>query len=62
MFYKFYGYIFGEHVAGVVQAETKSIAKLLLKDTYEDYDSWKNKTLEKIDFDKDHVCEVYYGC
>lgn len=60
-FYRYYGRIYGDTVAGIVCAKNKKEAKLILKDTYDDYDLWTGKTLEKVDF-KDNVCEVYYGC
>lgn len=58
--YRFYGYIQGENVAGIVKATDKNEAKQILKRTYYDYNSWKDKTLEEIKFNND-VCEVYYG-
>jgi hypothetical protein len=59
--YIFYGYIYGDYVAGIVKANNKSEAKKFLKNTYDDYDQWKDKTLEKIEFDNDNVIEIYYG-
>lgn len=61
-FYRFYGYIQGEKVAGLVKANNKQEAKQFLKHTYDDYNSWEDKTLEQITFDDDNICEVYYGC
>lgn len=59
-FYRFYGYIQGEEVAGVVRATNKNEAEQILKRTYYDYNLWEDKTLEEIRFDND-ICEVYYG-
>lgn len=61
-FYKFYGYVQGEEVAGIVRANSKKEAKQFLKNTYYDYDLWKDKTLEKVTFNHNNICEVYYGC
>ena len=62
-FYRFYGYIQGEKVAGLVRANSMNEAKQFLQNTYYDYDLWEDKTLEKVTFDnKNHICEVYYGC
>ena len=61
-FYRFYGYIYGEKVAGIVKANNKQEAKQFLKHTYCDYDSWEDKTLEQVIFNDDNICEVYYGC
>ena len=61
-FYRFYGYDHGDKVAGLVVANNIREAKQFLKKTYYDYDSWTDKTLEKVAFNKDNVCEVYYGC
>ena len=59
--YRFYGYIYGDYIAGIVKANNKSEAKKFLKNAYDDYDQWKDKTLEKIEFDNDNVIEIYYG-
>lgn len=60
-FYRYYGYIYGEHVAGLVIAKNKIEAKQLLKQTYSDYNSWSDKTIEEEKFNENGVCEIYYG-
>lgn len=60
-FYRYYGYFHFDQVAGLVRAKNICEAERILKNTYDDYDLWEEKTLEKIEFDNDGVCEVYYG-
>ena len=59
--YRFYGYICGEVVAGIVKADNKREAAQFLRRTYDDYNLWEEKTLEEIMFNKNNICEVYYG-
>ena len=59
-FFRFYGYIQGENVAGLVRATDINEAEQILQETYYDYDFWKEKTLEEVKFEND-ICEVYYG-
>lgn len=60
--YRFCGYIQGDKVAGIVRASSIKEAKRFLKNTYYDYNLWQDKTLEKVIFNEDNVCEIYYGC
>ena len=59
-FFRFYGYLQGEKVAGLVRAIDITEAKQILQRTYYDYNSWKEKTLEEVEL-KNDICEVYYG-
>lgn len=59
--FRYYGYMYGERIVGIVKANTLQEAKEILKNTYDDYDMWSNKTVEKAVF-HNNVCEVYYGC
>lgn len=59
--YRYYGYFCCEQVVGLVRAKNIHEAERILKNTYDDYDLWEEKTLEKIEFNADGVCEVYYG-
>ena len=59
--FRYYGYMYGERIVGIVKANTLQEAKEILKNTYDDYDMWSNKTVEKSVF-HNNVCEVYYGC
>lgn len=61
-FYRFYGYIYGDKVAGIVEANNPQEAKQALRRTYRDYYLWKDITLEKVTLNENGVCEVYYGC
>lgn len=58
--FKYYGYIYGDHVAGIVKAEDENEAKEILESTYSDYSEWRHKTIEEIKFDN-NICEIYYG-
>lgn len=58
--FRYYGYMYGEHIVGVVKANTLQEAKEILKNIYNDYDMWMNKTVEKAVF-HNNVFEVYYG-
>lgn len=60
-YYGYYGYFRCEQVVGLVRAKNMCEAEQILKNVYDDYDLWEEKTLEKIEFDDDGVCEVYYG-
>lgn len=61
-FYKYAGRDrHGDYVAGIVKANDIVEATYLLNKAYDDYNSWKDVTLEKVTFDHDAVCEVYYG-
>ena len=51
----------GDYVAGIVRANDIHEASSLLSKSYDDYDSWEDVTLEKVIFNHDGVCEVYYG-
>lgn len=59
--FRYYGYMYGERIVGIVKANTLQEAKEILKTTYDDYDMWSNKTVEKAVF-HNNVFEVYYGC
>jgi lysine/ornithine N-monooxygenase len=58
--YSFYGHIHCADVAGIVRATNKKEAKQILREVYDDYNLWEDKTLEEVKFDND-VCEIYYG-
>lgn len=58
--FRYYGYMYGEHIAGIVKANTLQEAKEILKNTYHDYDMWSDKIVEKVVFGN-NVYEVYYG-
>ena len=60
-FYRYYGYFYGERVAGMILAPNKVEAKRLLQKTYSDYDSWSDKSIEAVSFNENNVCEIYYG-
>ena len=51
----------GDYVAGIVRANDIHEASYILSKVYDDYTSWEDLTLEKMTFDDDGVCEVYYG-
>lgn len=57
----YHGYMYGERIVGVVKANTLQEAEEILKNTYNNYYMWQNKTIEKIEFNN-NVCEVFYGC
>jgi hypothetical protein len=59
-FFRFYGYIQGEKIAGLVRATDINKAEQILQETYYDYNFWKEKTLKEVEF-KNDLCEVYYG-
>lgn len=59
-FFRYYGYIYGEHVAGLVKANDEQEAEMILAGTYSDYDEWLDKELTEVNFD-DGTCEVFYG-
>lgn len=59
--FSYRGYIHGEHVAGIVKANDFSHARQILKNTYDDYHLWDDKSLEEVIFDEDDVYEIYYG-
>lgn len=59
-FFRFYGYLQGEKIAGLVRATDINEAERILQETYYDYDFWKEKTLKEVNF-KNDICEVYYG-
>lgn len=59
--YKYVGYVYGDHVAGVVRAESLDEAERFLDRTYLDYYSWAEISIELVDFDEHGVCEVYFG-
>ena len=61
-YYAFCGYVFGDHVAGLVRAESLDDARERLRSAYADFDSWSYIRLEETKFDEDGVCEVYFGC
>lgn len=58
--FRYYGYMYGERIVGLVKANTLQEAEEILKNTYYDYDMWMNKTVKKAVF-RNNVCEVYYG-
>jgi len=60
--FRYYGTICCEDIAGIVKANNISEAKEFLAKAYEDYDSWENKTIEEVEFSRNNVCEVFYGC
>lgn len=51
----------GDYVAGVVNAVNAVSAKCLLKKEYPDNITWKRFTLKEANFNKNGVCEIYYG-
>lgn len=59
--FRYYGNIYGENIAGIVKAKDKREAKQILVNTYDDYNSWHDKTLREVTFDVDGICEVFYG-
>lgn len=60
-FYRYYGYSYGERVAGMIIAPNKVEAEKLLKKTCSDYNLWSDKTIETVHFNENNVCEIYYG-
>lgn len=60
-YYAFCGYVFGDHVAGLVRAESLDEARECLRNTYDDFDLWDEIRLEETEFDEGGVCEVYFG-
>ena len=60
-FFRYSGYIYGDRVAGIVKADNIKEARCSLKNAYDDYHLWSDKTLKEVKFDDDNVCEVYYG-
>ena len=60
-FYRYFGRIYGETVAGLVQANNIPEARQILREYYDDYNEWNERTIKPVKFD-DNVCEVYYGC
>lgn len=59
--FRYYGYIYDEKIVGIIKANTLEEAEEILKNVYDDYDMWLDKTIEKVVF-HNNVCEVYYGC
>ena len=60
MVFRYCGYINCERIVGIVNANTLQEAKEILRNTYDDYDRWLNKKVEKVVF-HNNVCEIYYG-
>ena len=59
--YLYRGYVYGDHVAGIVRADGLDEAKLWLSCCYTDFDDWSSHEIEKVEFDEDNVLEVYFG-
>jgi hypothetical protein len=59
-YFRYYGYIYGDQVAGLVKANDEQEAEQILAGVYHDYDEWSDKKLTEVNFD-DGTCEVFYG-
>ena len=58
--FQYSGYIYNEHVAGIIRANNITEAEQILEATYDDYSSWATMRLTKVEF-KNNICEIYYG-
>ena len=47
--FRYYGYMYGERIVGIVKANTLQEAKDILKTTYDDYDGFIHSEFEGID-------------
>lgn len=52
-------YIYGEHCAGIVQANNLIHAKQILRIIYSDWDKAETE-IKEVEYDRG-VCEIYYG-